>query len=47
MFDKSVLYFNPSPADPGYTLPLQTVQIQIGCNWSGSALFVIQYVIFY
>ena len=28
------LHFNPSPAEPGYTLPLQT----------GSALFVIQYV---
>ena len=23
--------FNPSPAEPGYALPLQTVQIQI--NW--------------
>ena len=40
---------NPCPAEPGYTLPLQTVQIQI--SWLlkkptdlGSALFAIKYV---
>ena len=41
------VHFNPSPAEPGYTLPLQTVYIQIGCseaNWSGSVLFAIKYV---
>ena len=36
--------FNPCPAEPGYTLPLQTVKIQIR---SGSALFVIQNVNLY
>ena len=43
------LSFNPSPADPGYTLPLQTVQIQISwlLNWSGSSLFAIDYVNLY
>ena len=38
---------NPCPAESGYTLPLQTVQIQISseeANWSGSALFAIKYV---
>ena len=44
--------FNPCPAEPGYTLLLQTVQIQISwaseeANWSGSALFAIQYVNLY
>ena len=40
--------FNPCPAEPGYTLPFQTVKIQISwlleANWSGSALFAIKYV---
>ena len=36
---------NPGPAEPGYALPLQTVQIQI--SWSGSAMFVIQIVNLY
>ena len=31
---------NPCPAEPGYTLPLQTEE----ANWSGSALFSIKYV---
>ena len=35
---------NPGPAGPGYAPPCQTVQIQIKKHWSGSALFVIQYV---
>ena len=34
--------FNPCPAEPGYTLPLQTVSEE--ANWSGSALFAIKYV---
>ena len=39
---------NPCPAEPGYTLPLQTVQIQRPtdleeANWSGSALSAIKY----
>ena len=38
---------NPYPADPGYTLHLQTVQNQTSwleeANWSGSALFAIKY----
>ena len=41
---------NSCPAEPRYTLPLQTVQIQISwlpeANRSGSTLFVIQYVNF-
>ena len=46
------LYYTltPSLAEPGYTLPLQTVYIQISeeeANWYGSALFVIQYVNLY
>ena len=38
----SYFVFNPCPADPGYTLSLQTVKIQI--IW---LLFVIQYVNLY
>ena len=37
------MYVNPSPAEPGYTLPLQTVE----ANWSGSALFAIKYANLY
>ena len=44
-------YFNPCPAEPGYTLPLKTVDpdqlASEEANWSGSALFVIQYVNLY
>ena len=29
VFIKSTKFINPCPAEPGYTLPLQTVQIQI------------------
>ena len=41
--------FNPSPAEPGYILPLQTVYIRISwlLNWSGSALFAIKYLTLY
>ena len=37
---------NPWPAEPGYTLPLQTVYSEVA-NWSGYALFVINYVNLY
>ena len=43
-------HINPSPAEFGYTLPLQTVQIQMAseeANWSGFALFAIKYVNLY
>ena len=36
---------NPYPAEPRYTLPLQTVSEE--ANWSGSALFAVKYVNFY
>ena len=43
--------FNPCPAEPGYTLFLQYSvdpdQLASSANWSGSALFVIQYVNMY
>ena len=43
-----MIIVNPCPAEPGYTLPLQTVDPdQLACeeaNWSGSALFAIKYV---
>ena len=39
---------NPCPAEPGYTLSLQTVDpdqlASEEANWFGSALFAIQYV---
>ena len=39
---------NLCPAEPIYTLPLQTVDpdqfVSEEANWSGSALFAIQYV---
>ena len=42
---------NPGPAEPGYTLPLETVDAdQLAseeANWSGSALFAIKYVNLY
>ena len=43
------ILINPDPAEPGYALPLQTVQIQISwpLNWSGSDLFVMKYVNLY
>ena len=37
---------NPCPAEPGYTLPLQTLASE-EANWSRSTLFVIQYVNLY
>ena len=44
-------HINPGPADPGYTLPLQTVDpdqlASEEANWSGSAPFVIKYVNLY
>ena len=54
----SVLYVNVgsdtsniSTAEPGYAMPLQTVQDQISwfeeATWLGSTLFVIQYVDLY
>ena len=47
----SFLRFNPSPAEPGYVLPLQTVDpdelASEKANWSGSALFAIKYVNLY
>ena len=33
-------HINLCPAEPGYTLPLQTEE----ANWSGSALFAIKYL---
>ena len=40
--------FNPCPAEPGYTLPLQTVDpdqlASEKTSWSGSALFAIKHV---
>ena len=44
--------FNPSPAEPGYVLPLQNSvdPDQLAseeANWSGSALFAIQYLNLY
>ena len=36
-------FLNTCPAEPGYTLPLQTVDFE-EANWSGSALFAIKYV---
>ena len=33
---------NPGPADPGYTLSLQTLSEE--ANWSGSVLFIIKNV---
>ena len=38
---------NPCPAEPEYTLPLQTVHIQISWLLFGSALFAIQYLNLY
>ena len=42
---------NPRPAEPGYALSLQTVDPdQLAAeeaNWSGSALFNVQYVNLY
>ena len=42
---------NPCPAEPGYTLSLQTVDpdqlASEEANWSGSALFAIKYVKLY
>ena len=42
---------NPSPAEPWYTLPLQTVDpdqlASKEANWSGTALFAIKYVNLY
>ena len=37
---------NPCPAEPRYTLPLQTLSSE-EANWSRSTLFVIQYVNLY
>ena len=41
----------PCPAEPGYTLPLQSVDpdqlASEEANWSGSALFAIKYVNLY
>ena len=44
----SKMHFN-CPAEPGYILSLQTVQIQISwlLYWSGSALFAVKYVNLY
>ena len=42
------MYFNLSPAEPRYVLPLQSVDPdQLAANWSGSALFAFKYVILY
>ena len=41
-------HFNLYPAEPGYTLPMQTVDpdqlASEEANWSGSALFAIKYL---
>ena len=38
---------NHSPAEPGYALPLQTVDPDQWAHWSEYKLFVIQYVNLY
>ena len=47
----NMVIINIGPAEPGYTLPLQTVDpdqlASEEVNWSGSALFVIKYVNLY
>ena len=43
-----MFWLNPCPAEPGFTLPLQTVDpdqlASEEANWSGSALFAIKYM---
>ena len=47
IYNSILLLFNPGPTEPGYALPLQTVNpdqlASEEANWSGSALFVIVY----
>ena len=46
-----ICIFNPCPAEPGFVLPLQTVDpdqlASEETNWSGSALFAIKSVNLY
>ena len=52
-FYPACLRINSSPAEPGYTLPLQINSVdpdQLAseeANWSGSALFVTKYLSLY